>query len=275
MNMKMVVIALSYVQASSRAAWQRSTERHWQEESADKTLPISSQPHQRPPSTRPAECRGRKEPKEKAEKRVGDILSGPLPGAKPSRISQCQSNLWTKGYRTQYKMKGKSIWGLYRGYCVLLWNTERMKGKRGVVLHDLGRSNCEKIEEEQGCACPQLWLPHVFPAPGSNLAFTPSTSEEKAFKKLNITHTQNEIFFSHSIYNDHHLSFYNSILFFSHYYLLRSFHSLHINPLLSQIFPPLLFTSTLPLPQFLQVCFPSACLGLSPFSIILHLSSAS
>lgn len=69
----------------------------------------------------------------------------------------------------------------------LQWNTERMKGKRGVVSHDLGRSNCEKIE--QGHACPQLWLPHLFPAPGSKLAFTPSTKEEKAFKKLNITHT--------------------------------------------------------------------------------------
>jgi len=71
----------------------------------------------------------------------------------------------------------------------LLWDTEGMKGRKGVVLHDLGRSNCEKIEEEQGHACQQLWLPHLFPAPGSDLAFTPSKSKEKAFEKLNITHT--------------------------------------------------------------------------------------
>jgi len=57
----------------------------------------SSQTHQRPISTRPAECKDGKEPKEKAEKRGGDVLSGPFPEAKLSRVSQCQSNFWTKG----------------------------------------------------------------------------------------------------------------------------------------------------------------------------------
>lgn len=61
---------------------------------------------------------------------------------------------------------------------------------------------------------------------------------------------------------------------FSTIFPLRSFHPLHINLLLSYLFPPLLFTSTLPLPQILQVCFLSVCLGLSPFSIILPSSSS-
>lgn len=114
--------------------------------------------------------------------------------------------------------------------------------------------------------------PHQDPGPDS--VFSPGTREKKAFEKLNVAYSSNEIFFSHPhtvIIIFHSVSRFGSFstIFHSDHFT----HFISIFPYHRYFLPSFSLPPTLPLTQFSPDCFPLAYLGLSPFSIILHSSS--